>query len=106
MDLKKIREQVEAIDPEPWRADFDEDDMLVIWFHADLERDPRRIIISFGADKPSKNELAAAEFLVNSREYVRWLLNEVERQAQLLLGYELMVVDKMPAETLGLRDRE
>lgn len=78
--IDEMRQQISAIDPTPWRAQFDDDGALVIWFHADLGSDPRRIVVSMclaDTEQPSSNELAAAGFLVNSREYVRDLIDYV-----------------------------
>ncbi len=92
--IEQMLQQIAAIDATPWRAQFDEDGSLIIWFRADLDADPRRIIISFCMDdteQPSKNEQAAADFLVNSREYMRDLisytiqLERVYREARALL---------------------
>lgn len=75
--IDQMKEQIAAIDPNPWRAQFDELGDLIIWFHAELAQDPRRIIVSMD-EKPSKNEKAAAAFLVHCREYVKELINYIE----------------------------
>ena len=83
--IEQMQQQIVAINPALWRAEFDEDGSLVIWFHANLNEDPRRIIISLCLDEneqPSANERAAAEFLVSSREYVRDLIGYVEKLEQ------------------------
>ncbi len=74
--FKHIEDQIAAIDPTPWRAVFD-DDELVIWFHANLTDDPRRIVIAGNA--PSDNEYAAAAFLTLCREHCTVLIGEVRR---------------------------
>lgn len=92
--IEQMQQQIAAIEPAPWRAQLDDDGCLVIWFHADLASDPRRIVVSLclsESEQPSANELAAAAFLVNSREYVRDLidytakLEQVYREARALL---------------------
>ena len=92
--IEQMLQQIAAIDATPWRAEFDEDGSLIIWLHANLNEDPRRIVVSFctgDTEQPSANEQAAAEFLVNSREYVRDLigytaqLERVYREARALL---------------------
>lgn len=74
--MEEMEAQIAAIHPTPWRAQFDDDGDLVIWFHADLNRDPRRIVVSLD-EQPSENELAAAALLVHCREYVTELIGRV-----------------------------
>ena len=76
-DIETIQHQLDAIDPTPWRAEYDTVGDLILWFHASLAEDPRRIIISacMGPDDlPSKNELAACAFLLLCREHMRDLI--------------------------------
>lgn len=74
--LTQIERRIAAIDDSPWRAVFESDGDLAIWFHANLARDARRIVVSI-EDVPSVNELAAAAFLVASREYCTALIARV-----------------------------
>ncbi len=84
-DIDKMLNQIAAIDPNPWRAQFDEEE-LILWFHADLVANPTRVVISLDLH-PSPNELAAARFLVHSREYVSELAAYITAlEAQLQAG--------------------
>ncbi len=82
--ISTIKAEVAGIDPAPWRAVFEDDGDLVIWFHAKLSDDPRRVITAYADKLPSRNERNAAAFLVHSREYCQLLIAEIERlQAKL-----------------------
>lgn len=79
--IEVMQQQLAAINPAPWRIEFDEDGALVIWLHADLGKDPRRIVISMCLsedEQPSANERAAANFLISCREYIRDLISYVQ----------------------------